>query len=534
EGTSRDGDGAAARARWSTSTSMEQIYLVGGPLVRYTGTAGDGIETLAYFRQPEPELAATYLETTADYLGMYRELLGDYPYKKFAVVENFWETGYAMPSFTLLGSKVVRFPFILHSSLPHEILHNYWGHAVGVDWETGNWSEGLTSYLADHLVQEQRGQGAEYRHGVLKRYADYVQTGEDFPLREFRSRYDAESQAVGYGKTLMGFHMLRRLLGDRNFTGVLRSVYKVQRGRALDFGEWRAAMEAPSPYDLRGFFSGWVDRPGAPVLEVADVEVAGLGRGFRVTGTLKNTGSPWPLEVPLSITGGADSTKTQVVRLHGESTAFEILVDSAPLRLDVDPEFDVFRRLDPLETPPSLGGLFGAPSVLAVLPDGDDGRYGSIVEVWDSPGRRLETVKASALDSLPTDRPVWLFGADNPWAEKVGFVANRLVDGQRLEPGDASLIRVRRHPSASALAVGWLWTENDAAAPGLARKLPHYGTYSDLGFVGAEPRNVAKARGGRADDSPLTVHLGPLLGQMGAIPDRVPEPPRRPLVAAPR
>ncbi|MEO1366929.1 MAG: hypothetical protein AAFX50_07100, partial [Acidobacteriota bacterium] len=88
--------------------------------------------------------------------------------------------------------------------------------------------------------------------------------------------------------------------------------------------------------------------------------------------------------------------------------------------------------------------------------------------------------------------------------------------------------------SAAALAVGWLWTENDAAAPGLARKLPHYGTYSDLGFVGAEPRNVAKARGGRADDSPLTVHLGPLLGRMGAIPDRVPEPPRRPLVAAPR
>ena len=37
-----------------------------------------------------------------------------------------------MPSFTLLGSQVIRFPFILTSSYPHEILHNWWGNAVFV------------------------------------------------------------------------------------------------------------------------------------------------------------------------------------------------------------------------------------------------------------------------------------------------------------------------------------------------------------------------------------------------------------------
>ena len=31
---------------------------------------------------------------------MYNKLLGPYPYTKFALVENFWETGYGMPSFT--------------------------------------------------------------------------------------------------------------------------------------------------------------------------------------------------------------------------------------------------------------------------------------------------------------------------------------------------------------------------------------------------------------------------------------------------
>lgn len=99
---------------------------------------------------------------------MYRKLIGPYPYWKFALIENFWETGYGMPSFTLLGPQVIRFPFILHSSYPHELLHNWWGNSVYVDFKKGNWCEGLTAYLADHLIQEQRGQGDSYRRATLQ------------------------------------------------------------------------------------------------------------------------------------------------------------------------------------------------------------------------------------------------------------------------------------------------------------------------------------------------------------------------------
>jgi len=42
--------------------------------------------------------------STGQYLEMYEKLIGPYPYSKFALIENFWETGYGMPSFTLPGS----------------------------------------------------------------------------------------------------------------------------------------------------------------------------------------------------------------------------------------------------------------------------------------------------------------------------------------------------------------------------------------------------------------------------------------------
>ena len=55
-------------------------------------------------------LAAKYLTTAAQYLEMYRGLIGPYPYGKFALVENFWETGYGMPSFTLVRPRPGFFP----------------------------------------------------------------------------------------------------------------------------------------------------------------------------------------------------------------------------------------------------------------------------------------------------------------------------------------------------------------------------------------------------------------------------------------
>ena len=122
-----------------------------------------------------------------------------------------------MPSFTLLGEKIIRFPFILHSSYPHELLHNWWGNSVYVDFSNGNWCEGITAYEADHLISEQREQGDDYRRSTLQKFSNVVDATNDFPLNKFISRHDAASEAIGYGKSMMLMHMLRRAVGEENF-----------------------------------------------------------------------------------------------------------------------------------------------------------------------------------------------------------------------------------------------------------------------------------------------------------------------------
>ncbi|MBE9491665.1 MAG: hypothetical protein IMY70_02160, partial [Bacteroidetes bacterium] len=264
--------GDKRKVRYESPEPTEEIYLISAAWTEYEQEAGD-VLVQAFLRTPDEELANRYLGVTSNYLKMYEGLIGPYPYTKFALVENFWETGYGMPSFTLLGEKVIRFPFILHSSYPHELLHNWWGNSVFVDYEKGNWCEGITVYMADHLIKEQRGQGSEYRRTTLQKFTDYVNETNDFPVVEFRSRHNAAEEAVGYGKATMFNHMLRKKFGDEKFVEAYRTFYVDNKFEISSFDDIRKSFEKITDSDLKPFFDQWLLRKGAPEIKLSDVKL---------------------------------------------------------------------------------------------------------------------------------------------------------------------------------------------------------------------------------------------------------------------
>ena len=264
-------DGTRTTA-WRVDQPTEEVYLVAGPWFEFSDRSGN-VELFAFLRQDDPSLAARYLDATKRYLRLYQSMLPPYPYASFALVENFWETGYGMPGFTLLGPQIIRFPWILTSSYPHELLHNWWGNSVYVDFERGNWCEGLTAYMADHLFAEQRDEAVTYRRATLKKYSDLVGSGDDFPLTDFHSRRSAASEAVGYGKSLMIFHMVRRAIGDEAFLKAMTRFAKWYSFKRVSFDEIAESVEKVTGGDWRPFFASWTGREGAPRLEIRAVEV---------------------------------------------------------------------------------------------------------------------------------------------------------------------------------------------------------------------------------------------------------------------
>ena len=212
---------------------------------RYEIVAGEfrGIKIYGYFFKEDKELAKTYIEYTKKYLKMYEDLVGMYPFKRFSIVENFLQTGYSMPTYTLLGSAVVRLPFIVKTSLGHEVLHQWFGNSVYIDYDRGNWAEGLTAYLSDHLYREQEGEGWKYRKQILIDYKSYVDVENDVPLKYFRGRVDGASRAIGYGKTALVFHMLKNMVGEKTFYASLKDLIENNRFKRASWNDIRISFE---------------------------------------------------------------------------------------------------------------------------------------------------------------------------------------------------------------------------------------------------------------------------------------------------
>ena len=448
---------------WRCATPQQEIYLIAGAFTEYSQDS-DGIQAMVLLRAPDPALAQRYLDATRHYLELYADLIGPYPFDKFAMVENVWESGYGMPSFTLLGPKVIRFPFILQSSYPHEILHNWWGNSVYVDYQRGNWAEGLTSYLADHLLKEQSGDGVDYRRGVLQKYTDYVDQQADFPLTEFRGRHSARTEAVGYGKTLMVFHMLRQQLGDAAFIQGLRSFYEQYRFRVADFSAVQDVFSATAQRSLAPFFAQWVERSGAPLLQVSRARAEKQDNGYRLTFVIeqRQPGAAYTLQLPVAVhMEGMAQAHQAVVTIRQRSEQLQLDLPARPLRLDIDPGFDVFRRLQHNEMPPAVSQAMGAGKVLLVLPGQIEAplrdAYQALAASWqaDHP-EQVDAVFDVDLQQLPDDRAVWLFGWNNRFRALMG---EALRDYDFADPGRAACVSGRRR-SHPANIPWWCWAGN--------------------------------------------------------------------------
>jgi aminopeptidase N len=521
---------------WEQTTPVEGLHVVAGPFSE-AQRAVAGVDVRIWLRTVDgtpasdaDALATTYLGAAQQYLALYSELIGAYPYAKFVLVENGEQTGSGMPSFTLLGSQVVRLPFIVHTSWPHELLHNWWGNGVFPPVSGGNWTEGLTTYLADHLSDERQGRGAEHRRSTIQRYLDVVATNpeHDFPLVDFTSRSSSASSAIGYGKTLMVFHMLRKHLGDDVFKQGLQTLWRTQRFRRASYVDVAAAFSAAAGTDVLPFVTAWFTTAGIPSIVLdAIADAANAAGEHTATITLSRTGPGLPLRVPVVVTTVDGRSVSGVVEFVSDATrARATLPVPAPVaRVDVDPFFDVFRTLLPEEGPPSLSRSLGARDMVFVTPT-----QASTAEIdaWKAFAQTLcpnrdhcTIVDDVTIQSLPATAAVWVLGYGNllragpfvfskpydvrfddrgffgagGWARVMAAADRKAAyDVERIAPERSALAVVVEHPKNRALTMTFVGTPLATMVPLLTRKLPHYGAYGAVAFTGEAGANTFKAQ----------------------------------------
>lgn len=443
-------------------------------------------EIYAYFFREDIELAMKYIEYTKKYLNLYEGIVGKFPYKRFSIVENFLPTGYSMPTYTLLGQDVVRLPFIVETSLGHEILHQWFGNLVYIDYDKGNWAEGLTTYLADHLYEEQNGKGWEYRKQVLVDYRSYVNDKNEFPLKDFRGRTDFSSKAIGYGKTAMVFHMLKNVVGDDAFYKSLRDFISENRFKRASWSDIKNVLGKTYRNDLVWFFKQWIDIPGMPEFYGDGFHIKQSGNKYEVSFNIGQKGRVYIMDVPLTIYYKDGSKRKIHVRTDKVKTGLTLSMDSMPEKIVMDEDYDMARKPSNDEFPPVIARLLGAEKIIIALPTGNREIYRALIDSFKERGaveKEIRDIKDSDIKSSS----LVILGRDNPVIERLYGSIDKIDAGFNLT--------IKNNPWNQQKVAAIFSAKSKGEVDAAIRKIFHYGKYSVLSFDNG--RNIYK----RIDES---------------------------------
>jgi len=479
-------------SEWEVTYPVEGLSLSADRYVVEEKSVGD-VTAATYLLAHNRHLSAAYLEATAGYLKLYSDLFGAYPFQKFAVVENFFPTGYGFPSYTLLGGRVLQLPFIVGTSLGHEIAHCWWGNGVIVDYAQGNWSEALTTYVADYRFKEMTSPEAalEHRQQWLRNYSTLVAPQIDFALDRFQSRYDPVTRTIGYDKGAMVFHMIRQALGEKAFWGALRDLYHTRLFNRTSWSDLQHAFETHGKRSMQDFFDQWVHRRGAPRFSLDGVRAEHTGDTWKVKGRIIQIQPYFTFPLMIALETRKQSTLKQIF-VAGQTTSFELSADHRPQRLIADRDNNIFRRLCPSEIPPSVNALKGSPSVITVLSEKLEPEIRNAAEMLThSLGlKHNQFVTEKELDrQMLAENDILVIGLPrrNDLLQKMPVRVNIQPDSfsvdEKLyqEPFD-TFFGVFEHPADPNRIAALFMPLSPQYAEVVARKITHYGKYSYLAF----------------------------------------------------
>jgi hypothetical protein len=356
----------------------KQLVLVpeGGRAPRTRGSSGMAVRRMPMDPPISPALRLKQLAgETSDAMQYMTELLGPPPLRKISIspIPGHFGQGFAgivylstmsyLPENRRPGFVRDTFSSAFFSNLlmPHELAHQWWGNVVYAAEESDVWlMEGLANYTALMFIEEKRKAGvvrqilARYREDLLIANAEGEEMEDAGPIvwgdRLSSSRNPNAWQVVTYERGTWIFHMLRAQLGDDNFRLMLREILTRYNGKAFATKDLEklAAEFIPKNHpdrNLSDFFAQWVYGYGVPRIDFTK-DVKPQGGRFLITGEVKCTevADDFGTLVPLTVTLPGDKQVTRWVRSSVEGESYRIRVDQRPLKIELDPDFQLLRR----------------------------------------------------------------------------------------------------------------------------------------------------------------------------------------------
>ena len=350
-----------------TKNEVDKVTFIASQKFVINNKKYNNIDIKTYFLEGNKKLSLVYLDKTIEYIKLYEELIGKFPYEKFRIVENVNTTGYSMPTYTLVGSRILNKPYLVNQSLGHEILHQYFGNSIFSTLHKGNWVEGLTTYLADDYYKKLNGDDIINRKIVLNEYDNYVNLEKDFPISEFNYRFDKSSMLIGYSKLSFVFHMLENKIGSKEFANLIKKLYKEFKFKTLDLKQLIAFFNNNTQMDLSPFFNQWLYKKGIIDFKIENVSnyynKDGFWMSFDVIQDEKNF---YEFDLPITV-NTYDEQVNKRIKINSFKQTIKLNFSSEILEIYFDKNIDLFRKLFKKEKLISISALMNDEKIIAVV-----------------------------------------------------------------------------------------------------------------------------------------------------------------------
>ncbi|MCK5907700.1 MAG: hypothetical protein KAG37_08910, partial [Flavobacteriales bacterium] len=273
--------------------------------------------------------------------------------------------------------------------------------------------------------------------------------------------------------------------------------------------------------DLSAYFDQWVNRKGAPSFSVTDIKSEKGDQQYQLEFKINQIQKEdaFIIDVPVAIyLEGSNEIVWKNISMDKKELTVKLEFDKKPLRIELDPQFNLMRRVDKKEVPSSLSQVYGNTKTTLVLPSKSPSleSYKSMAESWkrtqESQGKTASIVSDSDLKNIPTDQSVWVLGFENKFNTKElqtnysDYLGKEKVTLIKTLSENGAVVYATPNKTDIAYSVGFVGANSEKAITALTGKLLHYGKYGFLGFEGDGATNVLKGSL-PALDSPLNIKV---------------------------
>jgi aminopeptidase N len=316
------------------------------------------LKVYCYMFEKDFYLADHCLRTTKDILEFYSSRIGDYPYRRFSVVEMPEEFfgGHSDQGFILLQSNVLRSGS--KEFIAHEIAHNWWGALVSAEGgynlypffglrvkstrESSNnhWlNEGFATYSALMYLEERYGRDRMIRSLKEKR-REYFQARKNdaAPISKIEADYGSQDyHAVVYSKGAFVLHMLRYVVGEERFDRIIETYLQRFGGRCADIESFKDVSEGIYG-ELDWFFDTWIDSNALPDYAVGRASTSRCPEGYCTNIEILQEGDvvKMPLDVAIHTSEG---WKSKRIWMTGAKKSVDFVSSSKPSAVELDPNY---------------------------------------------------------------------------------------------------------------------------------------------------------------------------------------------------